>query len=74
MRYSLELALRGLRRSPWSTSLAITTVALGLAACMTTLTLLHMLTADPLPGRSPHQVMATFRVRAASMTACAENL
>jgi|GEM_PF-59546 len=58
MRYSLELALRGLRRSPWSTSLAITTVALGLAACMTTLTLLHMLTADPLPGRSPHLYLA----------------
>ena len=50
--YNLELALHGLRRFPRSTLLVVLTVALGLAACMTTLTLLHVLSADPLPGRS----------------------
>lgn len=54
IRYNFELALRGLRRFPKSTLLVVLTVALGLAACMTTLTLLHVLTADPLPGRSEH--------------------
>jgi putative ABC transport system permease protein len=57
-RYSLELTLHGLRRSPKSTLLAVVTVALGLAASMTTLALLHMLSADPLPGRSQHLYLA----------------
>ncbi|EIL87195.1 antimicrobial peptide ABC transporter permease [Rhodanobacter fulvus Jip2] len=58
IRYSLELALHGLRRSPKSTVLAIVTVALGLAASMTTLALLHQLSADPLPGRSQNLYLA----------------
>jgi putative ABC transport system permease protein len=58
IRYNLELALRGLRRFPRSTLLAVLTVALGLAASMTTLALLHMLSADPLPGRSQHLYLA----------------
>lgn len=56
--YALELALRGLRRFPRSTTLVVVTVALGIAACMTTLTLLHVLSADPLPGRSRHLYLA----------------
>jgi putative ABC transport system permease protein len=56
--YSFELALQGLRRYPKSTLLAVLTVALGLAASMTTLALLHMLSADPLPGRSDHLYLA----------------
>ena len=56
--YSFELALQGLRRFPKSTVLTIVTVALGLAASMTTLALLHMLSADPLPGRSDHLYLA----------------
>ncbi|WP_329741133.1 ABC transporter permease [Dyella sp. A6] len=56
--YNLELAVRGLRRFPRSTMLVLLTVALGLAACMTTLTLLHMLSADPLPGRSQNLYLA----------------
>lgn len=56
--YNLELALHGLRRFPRSTLLVVLTVALGLAACMTTLTLLHVLSADPLPGRSQHLYLA----------------
>jgi len=57
-RYNLELALHGLRRFPKSTLLAVLTVALGLSASMTTLALLHMLSADPLPGRSGHLYLA----------------
>lgn len=58
LRYNLELALHGLLRFPKSTVLVVLTVALGLAACMTTLTLLHVLSADPLPGRSQHLYLA----------------
>lgn len=58
MGYNLILAWHGLRRFPRSTLLAVVTVAMGLAAAMTTLTLLHQLTADPLPGRSQHLFLA----------------
>ena len=58
MGYSMELALRGLRRYPKTTALAVLTVAIGLAASMTTMALLHMLSADPLPGRSRHLYLA----------------
>lgn len=56
--YNLELALRGLRRFPKSTVLVTLTVAFGLAACMTALVVLHVLSADPLPGRSDHLYLA----------------
>jgi putative ABC transport system permease protein len=58
LHYNFELALQGLRRFPKSTLLVMVTVALGLSASMTTLTLLHMLSADPLPGRSQHLYLA----------------
>lgn len=58
LRYNVELATRGLRRFPRSTVLVVLTVALGMAACMTTLTLLHVLSADPLPGRSQNLYLA----------------
>lgn len=58
MGYSMELAVRGLRRYPKTTALAVLTVAIGLAASMTTMALLHMLSADPLPGRSQHLYLA----------------
>jgi putative ABC transport system permease protein len=52
MFYSIELGLRGLLRHPRTMGLSILTLALGLAAVMTMLTLLAMLQADPLPGLS----------------------
>ncbi|MHC1480297.1 ABC transporter permease [Frateuria aurantia] len=52
--YAFRLALKGLGRFPKSSTLAVLTVALGLAATMSTLTLLHVLSADPLPGRSQY--------------------
>ncbi|MFT4199022.1 MAG: ABC transporter permease [Pseudoxanthomonas sp.] len=54
MNYTLELGLKGLRRHPRTMLLAIATMALGLAATMTMLTMLAMLSADPLPGLSQH--------------------
>jgi putative ABC transport system permease protein len=56
--YEMGLAVRGLRRFPKSSALIVLTAALGLAACMITLTLLHTLSADPLPGRSQNLYLA----------------
>ena len=50
--YYLEMALRSLRRNRMLTALMVLAIALGIGASMTTLTVLHVLSGDPLPGRS----------------------
>lgn len=50
--YYLDLALRSLRRNKLLTALMVVAIALGIGASMTTLTVLHVLSGDPLPGRS----------------------
>lgn len=50
--YYFELALRSLRRNRALTALMVLAIALGIGASMTTLTVLHVLSGDPLPGRS----------------------
>jgi putative ABC transport system permease protein len=50
--YYLDLALRSLRRNKALTALMVLAIALGIGASMTTLTVLHVLSGDPLPERS----------------------
>ncbi len=50
--YYLALALRSLRRNPVLTGLMVLSIAVGIGAAMTTLTVLHLLSGDPLPGKS----------------------
>ena len=50
--YYLNLALRSLRRNKTLTALMVLAIALGIGAAMTTLTVLHVLSGDPLPERS----------------------
>ena len=50
--YYLDLALRSLKRNKVLTALMVLAIALGIGASMTTLTVLHVLSGDPLPGRS----------------------
>ena len=50
--YYLELAIRSLRRSRVLTALMILAIGLGIGASMTMLTVLHVMSGDPLPGRS----------------------
>ena len=50
--YYLNLALRSLRRNRALTVLMVLAIALGIGASMTTLTVLHVLSGDPLPQRS----------------------
>ena len=46
--YYLQLGLRSLRRNPILTALMVAGIALGIAASMTTLTVLHLMGADPI--------------------------
>jgi putative ABC transport system permease protein len=50
--YYLDLALRSLRRNKALTALMVLAIALGIGASMTTFTVLHVLSGDPLPGKS----------------------
>ncbi len=50
--YYLDLALRSLKRNKSLTALMVLAIALGIGASMTTLTVLHVLSGDPLPGKS----------------------
>ncbi|MDE2307309.1 MAG: ABC transporter permease [Xanthomonadaceae bacterium] len=52
--YYLNLALRSLRRTPVLTALMVLAIGLGIGASMTMLTVLHVMTDDPMPGRSGH--------------------
>ncbi|CAM5245214.1 ABC transporter permease [Rhodanobacter lindaniclasticus] len=50
--YYLDLALRSLKRNRMLTALMVLAIAVGIGASMTTLTVMHLLSGDPLPGRS----------------------
>ena len=50
--YYLRLAARSLRRQPALTALMTVSIGLGIGASITTLTVLHVLSGDPLPGKS----------------------
>ncbi|OOG59122.1 ABC transporter ATP-binding protein [Rhodanobacter sp. B05] len=50
--YYLDLALRSLKRNKSLTALMVLAIALGIGASMTMLTVLHVLSGDPLPGKS----------------------
>jgi putative ABC transport system permease protein len=50
--YYLDLALRSLKRNTVLTALMVLAIALGIGASMTMITVLHVMTADPIPGRS----------------------
>jgi putative ABC transport system permease protein len=52
--YYVELALRNMRRNKMLTALMVLAIAVGIGASMTTLTVMHLLSGDPLPGRSQH--------------------
>lgn len=58
--YYLRLGLRQLRRSPVLTALVILTLAVGVAASMSTLTVLYMMSADPIPQKSDRLLTVTF--------------
>ena len=50
--YYLDLAVHSLKRNRVLTALMVLALAVGIGASMTTLTVLHVLSGDPLPGKS----------------------
>jgi putative ABC transport system permease protein len=50
--YYLRLAAASLARTPVITALMVTAIGLGIGASMTMITVLHVMSGDPLPGRS----------------------
>ena len=50
--YYFDLALRSFKRNKVLTALMVLAIALGIGAAMTTLTVYHVLSGDPLPGKS----------------------
>ena len=50
--YYARLALRSFRRNKVLTALMVVAIALGIGASMTTLTVFHVLSGDPIPGKS----------------------
>ena len=50
--YYLQLGLYSLRRNPVMTLLMVLGIGLGIAASMTTLTVMHLMGADPIPWKS----------------------
>ncbi|MFT5675696.1 MAG: putative ABC transport system permease protein [Paraglaciecola sp.] len=51
-RYYLRLALLSIQRTPILSGLTIATIALGIAACAIMMTLLYLMSADPIPQKS----------------------
>lgn len=52
--YYIDLALGSLKRTPVLTALMVLAIGLGIGASMTMLTVLHVMTEDPLPARSAY--------------------
>lgn len=50
--YYIDLALRSLKRNKLLSALMVLAIAVGIGASMTTLTVMHVLSGDPLPTRS----------------------
>lgn len=50
--YYVRLAVRSFRRNKVLTALMVVAIALGIGASMTTLTVFHVLSGDPIPGKS----------------------
>ncbi|NII12025.1 ABC transporter permease [Oleiagrimonas sp. C23AA] len=63
--YYLSLAWQRAIKGPWITGLIVLTMAVGIAACMTALTVSRALSGEPLPGVSEHLYIA-------SVDACAD--
>jgi len=56
--YYIDLALRSLKRAPVLTALMVLAIGLGIGASMTMITVLHVMTQDPLPDRSARLYVA----------------
>jgi putative ABC transport system permease protein len=61
-RYYLMLGVRSLRRNPALTALMLVTLAVGVAASISTLTILHIMSGNPIPDKSERLLTPLFDV------------
>ena len=61
-RYYLMLGARSLRRNPALTALMLVTLAVGVAASISTLTILHIMSGNPIPDKSDKLLTPLFDV------------
>jgi putative ABC transport system permease protein len=61
--YYLNLGVRHLRRNPVLTGLIVLTIAVGVAASMSTLTILHAMSGDPIPSKSDRLFVPLLDIR-----------
>lgn len=60
--YYFLLGVRSLRRNPALTALMVLTLAIGVAASVSTLTILHVMSGDPIPHKSGRLIVPVFDV------------
>ncbi len=60
LHYYFLLGLRSLRRNPALTALMVLTLAIGVAASVSTLTILHVMSGDPIPSKSARLFVPVF--------------
>ena len=60
--YYFKLGVRSLRRNPALTALMVLTLAIGVAASVSTRTILHMMSGDPIPHKSDRLFVPVFDV------------
>ena len=58
--YYFMLGVRSLRRNPALTALMVLTLAIGVAASVSTLTILHVMSGDPIPHKSERLLVPVF--------------
>lgn len=63
LKYYFFLGIKSLRRAPGLTALMVLILAIGIAASMTSLTLLLVLSGDPIPGKSDRLYMPRLDTR-----------
>jgi len=73
-RYYLDLALRSFRRNRVLTALMVLALGLGIGASITTLTVLKLLSGDPLPQKSAHLFVPQIDPLTADSTTPAERV
>jgi putative ABC transport system permease protein len=61
-KYYFMLGLRSLRRNPALTALMVLILAIGVAASVSTLTILHVMSGDPIPHKSERLLVPQFDV------------
>ncbi len=62
LQYYFMLGVRSLRRNPALTALMVLTLAIGVAASVSTLTILHVMSGDPIPHKSDRLLVPVFDV------------